>query len=449
MPVMFKQIQAILNAPWAIRPEMLDQIVAIAHAHARGDQLDLAAFRIGGARGAAPEPAPPYTINQGVAVVNIEGVLARKMNMMMEMCGGTSTDMLQQALTQAAQDPNVQGILLNVSSPGGSVFGIPATAQLVRRVATQKPVIAWTPDQMASAAMWLGAAANKILIADSSTMTGSLGVVATHVDLSKAEEMSGRKTTEITAGKYKRIASNTGPLTESGRAEIQHQVDQLYQAMVENVAAFRGVTPEQVDQQMADGRTFIGQEAITAGLVDGFASFEEAAAMARPRQTKIVNKGLTMDKPTTEQIAALSAEDLQAANPGLVLALTAAGATAERQRMLAVEAVALPGHEALVAQLRDDGKTTGPEAAAQILAAEKALRATEASGQASRPGAVTIVTQDEETVTGKATGYVAPAGFVVAAGQAALHAKAKALQAAEPGGLSFIDAVKKAQAAGV
>ena len=64
-------------------------------------------------------------------------------------------------------------------------------------------------------------------------------------------------------------------------------------------------------------------------------------------------------------------QTLKAEHPELVQAIAAEGATAERERILAVEAQALPGHEALIAQLKADGHTTGPEAAAQVLAAER------------------------------------------------------------------------------
>jgi ClpP class serine protease len=68
---------------------------------------------------------------------------------------------------------------------------------------------------MASAAYWIGSAAEKVYISSDTTQVGSIGVVASHIDVSKAEEMQGYKTTEIVAGKYKRIASRYSPLTET------------------------------------------------------------------------------------------------------------------------------------------------------------------------------------------------------------------------------------------
>lgn len=82
---------------------------------------------------------------------------------------------------------------------------------------------------------------------------------------------------------------------------------------------------------------------------------------------------------TREQLAAQHPELLQA----LLAEGAAAGASAERARIQAVEAQALPGHDALIATLKADGKTTGPEAAAAVLAAERTLRGKAAAQLAS------------------------------------------------------------------
>ena len=101
---------------------------------------------------------------------------------------------------------------------------------------------------------------------------GSIGVVATHVDMSERERQSGVKTSEITAGAYKRISSAYEPLSAAGRADLQRQVDGIYGVFVEAVAHNRGVDIETVLTKMADGKIFIGMEAIEAGLADGVKS---------------------------------------------------------------------------------------------------------------------------------------------------------------------------------
>jgi capsid assembly protease len=447
---MFKQIQTILNAPWAIRPEFLGQIHDVAFAHVNGENFDLSAFSNRSASASSENSL--YRIENDVAVIGIDGVLARKMNMMMAMCGGTSTDMLQAALVAAESDVNVKGILLDVSSPGGSVFGIASTAQMIRRIGANKPVVAWCPDMMASAAMWLGSAASKVFIADTTVSTGALGVVMQHVDLSKAQEMSGRKVTDIYAGKFKRIASQNAPLSDAGKTTLQDQVDAIYSVMINDVAAFRSVPVDMAHAQMADGKEFIGQQAIDAGLIDGFATFNEALAMARPKTLKTTSttyiRGKTMEKATAEQIAALTLDDIRAANPAVVSACQLEGATAERNRILAVEAAALPGHDALIAKLRIDGQTTGDQAAAQVIAAERMLATSNLNAiAASRPAPVVTIPAKDGGLTAVAPTYRGPANASVNPEGAQVHAKAKELMASEKG-LSFIDAVKRVQAEG-
>jgi len=115
---------------------------------------------------------------------------------------------------------------------------------------------------------------------------------------------------------------------------------------------------------MADGRVFIGQQAVQAGLVDGVSTLDGLIANLKQRAAGVAanqNQGANMDLET-----------FKAEYPDLVQAIAADGAAAERARIADVEAQALPGHADLIAQFKADGKTTGPEAAAAILAAERA-----------------------------------------------------------------------------
>src|SRR3990167_6400724 len=124
------------------------------------------------------------------------------------------------------------------------------------------------------------------------TQVGSIGVVATHIDISKAEEKAGIKTTEVVAGKYKRVASMYEPLSEEGFNSIQEKVDYIYSLFINDIAKFRGVSPEQVLADMAEGRVFIGANAIKAGLVDGVSTLDGLVSSAAADITPFsLNKG--------------------------------------------------------------------------------------------------------------------------------------------------------------
>lgn len=384
----------VLTAPWAIEPSKLLEIQAIYATHLRGEKIDIAAVEARLGRPLANEPQA-YEIIDGVAVLPLEGVIAKRANLFTQISGGVSTELASRDLRAALADPAVHSVVLSIDSPGGTVDGTQGFANLVRSARDVKPIVTLSSGVMASAGYWIGAAAQQIFISDVTTMVGSIGVLATHRDKSKAEEQAGVKTTEIYAGKFKRIASEFGPLSDAGRETIQAQVDYMYSLFVSDVASHRGVTEEKVLKDMADGRVFVGKQAIAAGLVDGVSTLDAlieqlnrdraGAASGRSVSLPSHNLGALSMKVTREQLAAESPELLQA----LLSEGRALGASDERTRIQAVEDALIPGHEALIAGLKFDGKTSGGEAALAVLAAEKKVRQTAAAALAAdAPGAL-------------------------------------------------------------
>src|SRR5574337_101391 len=386
----------VLTGPWAIQPDKLLEIQAIYAAHARGERADLPAIaaRLG-------RPLDNSQNNRGyqmagdVAVVPLSGVLAKKMNLFADISGGTSTEVIGAAVRAAAADPKARAIVLAVDSPGGTVDGTQALAATVRAAAGAKPTVAWVDGQAASAAYWVAAAADAIYAGAATDVLGSIGVVATHKDISAAEAQMGVKTTEIVAGKYKRAASQYAPLSADGAASIQAKVDELYAIFIADVARYRGVSTEQVLADMADGRTFMAAEAIDRGL----ALPPKPASAKAPQATAPI---------PTQGDRAMDMATLRADHPDLVTALLEegrqAGASAERSRILGIEAQAagLPGHEALIASLKADGKTTPEQAAVQVLAAERgslASRAAALNADAPAPAPHAAAPNDEPSAS--------------------------------------------------
>ena len=385
-------------APWAITPPMFQEVLGIYNRHVRGDKIDLEGLSASLGRPLKNEPKG-YDIVDGVAVLPIEGVIAKRMNLLMQISGGTSTTFAANEFIRAMEDPQVRAVVLVVDSPGGAVDGTQEFANVVASYRGVKPIVAHTDGMIASAAFWIASAADRIFISGDTTQVGSIGVVATHTDMSGAEAQRGVKTTEITAGKFKRIASQYGPLTPEGRAYMQDQVDAVYSAFVSDVARNRGVDVENVLESMAEGRIFVGRAAVEAGLVDGvstldaiinslaegetFGSDSGKAAVSAAHDTNL-EAGAASEPATHHKENHMNIETLKAEHPDVFEAIKAEGvaegmtqgATAERQRIQDVLAQALPGHEALVQTLAFDGKTTGPEAASAVLAAERKARET-------------------------------------------------------------------------
>jgi signal peptide peptidase SppA len=381
----------VLNAPWAITSEKLCEIHAIYAAHIRGDEIDIAAIEAKLGRPLDNSKSVSYKIVDGVAVIPVEGVISKRMNMFARISGGVSTQMLQGDISDAVNDPNAHSILLMIDSPGGSIDGLQQTADDIRAARDVKPVYALADGLMASAAYWIGSAADKVFSASDTTAVGSIGVIAKHADYSKAQEMEGVKVTDIYAGKYKAVGSPNAPLTTEGRATIQAQLDHAYSVFVDAVAKNRGVDAKTVLDKMADGRVFFGKQAVDAGLVDGMSNASDLItqlnqikngqpAHSRGGASASVQTG---EKAMTLVIAGVNIET-QAALDAAISKITAdskaegvkSGAAAECVRIKAVEAAAegFPGHDELVAKLKFDGTTTGDQAATQILSAEKKLR---------------------------------------------------------------------------
>jgi signal peptide peptidase SppA len=373
----------IINSPWALEPMKLDELIAIYGTHVRGEKIDIAALEAQMGRPLANEQRS-YDVRDGVAIVDVDGVMAPKANLFMKVSGGSSTQMIERDVKMALDDPRVHAIVLAIDSPGGSVGGVQQLANTVFAGRGRKPIVALA-DHAGSAAYWLASAAEDIYITGDTVMTGSIGVVTKHVDTSRAEEKAGIKVTEVFSGKYKRIASEHAPLTDEGRAHLQAITDDIYSAFVNDVARNRARDAEAVLEKMAEGRVFVGRKAIDAGLVDGVSTLDALIAdlsAGRKPASRMKAAGAAA-KSTHSKGNGMDKDFIVANHPDIAEAFRSEGytrglaegreqgATAERERIKGVRAAALPGHEALVETLMCDGKTSPGDAALQVNGAER------------------------------------------------------------------------------
>jgi len=259
----------ILTSPWAIVPEKLYEIQEIYGTHLRGEKIDISAVEALIKDPSATDAERRYEIIDGVAFIPIQGVIAKRMNLFSRISGGVSTQLVGQDIKEALDDEGITGIILDIDSPGGTVDGTEELANIIYEGRDKKPIITYSDGLMASAAVWIGSAAHEIYISGATVEVGSIGVVSTHVDYSEYEKKLGIKTTEIYSGKYKRIVSQYRPLSEEGEQTMQDLTDYVYTVFVDVIAKHRGTDSETVLKDMADGRIFIGQQAVNAGLVDG------------------------------------------------------------------------------------------------------------------------------------------------------------------------------------
>jgi signal peptide peptidase SppA len=280
LPSARRRIPDLLNEPWAILPEKLEQIHAVYQARLMQEPIDPAFLSSADlSPSGSPDDPPPYEIVDGVAVIPVHGIISRRMNLITRFSGGVSTELLLRDFAAALADPDVLAILLDVDSPGGAIGGLETLSEHIYSARGIKPIVAHAADTMASAAYWIGSAADTIL-AESTSIVGSIGVLTVHQDVSRSDEKAGLKRTYITAGRYKAVGNDAEPLSTEARQQIQAQLDFFYGLFVNTVARNRGVDLDTAYDSMADGRTFIGRQALEAGLIDSIGTIDDALITA-------------------------------------------------------------------------------------------------------------------------------------------------------------------------
>ena len=191
-------------------------------------------------------------------------------------------------MRQALKDESVSQILIDIDSPGGSVYGVAELADEIISARAQKPVIAIANSLAASAAYWIGACASEFYVTPGGEV-GSIGVWQAHQDYSKAMDEAGVKTTLISAGKFKVEGNPYTPLDEDAQAFMQSRVDDYYAAFTKAVAKGRGVSIAQVRDGMGQGRVLGAEAALASNMVDGIASLDDVVRKMR-RNAKVQNK---------------------------------------------------------------------------------------------------------------------------------------------------------------
>jgi signal peptide peptidase SppA len=224
----------------------------------------------------------------------VHGVIAHRAHMVQRMCGtgGASAEILEAQIRAAVEDPTVRSIVLDIDSPGGSVYGVAELGAAIFDARQKKPIAAVANATSASAAYWIASAAHEIFVTPSGEV-GSIGVFAKHVDSTKADEVAGKVTTIISAGKYK--AEGAGALTDDAKAFLQSRIDAYYTDFVKAVAKHRGVSVEAVRDGYGQGRSLGAKAALEAGMVDGIATLNDVISKYARRTTETANRTRALD----------------------------------------------------------------------------------------------------------------------------------------------------------
>lgn len=267
-------LAAFYSMPWAILPEKFREIEAFLHLKAAGGEVppeDIDAV--------TRSKAPSQRLGR-VAVLPIQGTLAQRAGGLDRCSGLVSTEELGNAIDGLLADESVKALVLDVDSPGGSVFGISELATKIRGYRTQgKKIVAVANSMAASAAYWIAAQASEFVVTPGGQV-GSIGVLSAHMDVSKAEELLGIKTTYVVSegSPYKAELASEMPLGEEARAEMQSKVDAYYSKFTGAVAKGRRVDAETVRDKFGKGRMMMAEQAKERGMVDRVATMQAVLA---------------------------------------------------------------------------------------------------------------------------------------------------------------------------
>lgn len=242
-----------------------------------------------------PARSPAMNTTMGrVRVIGLHGILTQRAGLLAALGFGTGLNQVATAIDDALDDDFIEAIVLDVDSPGGSVYGVQELAANIRQAREQKPVIAVANSLAASAAYWLASQASELYVTPGGEV-GSIGVYTTHEDISQLLKKAGIHTTLISVGKYKVEGNPFGPLDAGAKAFMQSRVAKRLDQFHADVAKGRKTSAPNVASTYGQGRTLGADDALKAGMADGIQTLDQVLRRLSARQAtaRATTKSLT------------------------------------------------------------------------------------------------------------------------------------------------------------
>jgi protease-4 len=195
--------------------------------------------------------------------------------------GETMVDDLKIQLQQAAEDEAIKAIVLHIDSPGGEVTASDAIYNAVRRVRdeSKKPVVVYMGSLAASGGYYVACGGSHIM-ANDTTLTGSIGVIMQTLNYKELMGKVGVSTVTFKSGAFKDMLSGSREMTDAEKEYVQNMVMQTYGKFVGIVARERQLDEATLRTGLADGRVISGKDALEAKLVNSLGEIEDAYAKA-------------------------------------------------------------------------------------------------------------------------------------------------------------------------
>jgi signal peptide peptidase SppA len=224
---------------------------------------------------AQPSRSQYQVTDAGIAIIPVMGTLVRRSSAMSATCGMASYHGIAEMAEDAFTDPSVAGVLLDIDSCGGEAAGLFDLVAELRSMSASagKPLWAHADESALSAAYGIACSADRIWIAQTAE-AGSVGVVALHVDQSKADADAGLSYTYVYGGAHKTEGNPHEPLSDNARERLQADVDALYDKFCAMVADARKLPVEAV--RNTEAGIYRGGDAVAIGLADYVGTLRQA-----------------------------------------------------------------------------------------------------------------------------------------------------------------------------
>jgi protease-4 len=214
--------------------------------------------------------------DEKIAVISLRGIIT---SMEPGALAESAIDDLKLQMKQAAADPKVRAVVLSIDSPGGEVTASDVLYKAVCELRDKKPVVVHMNSVAASGGYYVACGGNW-LIANDTTLTGSIGVIMQTMNYQALLGKVGVEMITFKSGEMKDMLSGSRPITDKEREYVQALLMQTYDRFVGIVANERKLPVDQLRTGIADGRVVTGKDAVAAKLIDQLGTIEDAYAKA-------------------------------------------------------------------------------------------------------------------------------------------------------------------------
>ena len=283
---MKKFLASLLNEPWLVEEVWLDSAVQYFKFN---DTFEADPAMLQVLKSDRILDTRSAQIRGSIAHIPVHGPIFAKPNMLTEMLGiGCALSDMTRDLQAVLDNPDVESIVLDIDSPGGTVTGVNEASNFIKEGSKEKPITAYISGTGASAAYWLASAASEIVL-DATSRVGSIGVVCAYPNPQGDDEDYVEVVNTASPNKRPDVS------TEKGRKVVTAELDDLADVFIGTIAENRNVSSTTVVNDFGHGGVLVGQKAVAAGMADRLGSFEGLMTENNNYEGDFSMK-LTMDK---------------------------------------------------------------------------------------------------------------------------------------------------------